>query len=652
MTKAWPDVAEKAEDGFSIRLFIAGFFLLAFIFTILMKFVLLISARADTDVRAAQLAARVETASAILHDQLSGAVSDLMVLANSNEVQALAANNSATQRQIVTAIFHTFTEQKRLYDQIRFIDGQGMEIVRVNYYNGFAIDVTDSALQNKSQCYYFHEASGLAPGKTYISPLDLNIEEGLIEQPYKPMIRLATPVGEGKQRGLMVLNMYGQPLIDRFRDIVSTAARPMLMNDSGDWLLGPSPEKDWGFMFGERVQAGNLWPEMWQRARQEEKGTLRNKAGLFAFYTIHVPATGNRGENWKALAFLSAEELPSAGLMATRIRTFVYLAGMLFLLLMSVYLTGVVSARQRLNRRITEHDLRYQEVMATLGEGVLVIDQNGRLMDMNPEAEYLLGWSRDELIGQDAHDLIHYHPFSGSVPAEECRIRQVAVTGKSYRSEDERFTRKSGQTFRVGVNAAALTRGTEVIGTVLAFRDITELKIQQEEIHHLAYHDTLTGLPNRRLLLDRLEVALAHALRHNRLMAVMFLDLDHFKEVNDTLGHDTGDALLNAVASQLRWAMREEDTVARQGGDEFIILLPDLESHEGAEHLAGRIVEMLEKPQIVGGHRLQISASIGIAFCPQDGVTLDALLSAADRAMYQAKEAGRNRYSLAESSNG
>lgn len=652
MAKGWLDVADKAEDGFNIRLFIAGFFLFAFVFTILMKFVLLISARADTNVRAAQLSARVETASAILHDQLSGAVSDLMVLANSSEVRALAANDSTTQRQIVTDIFHTFAEQKGLYDQIRFIDGQGMEIVRVNYYNGFAIDVAESGLQNKSQRYYFHEAIGLAPGKTYISPLDLNIEEGLIEQPYKPMIRLATPVGEGKQRGLMVLNMYGQPLIDRFRDIISTTARPMLMNDSGDWLLGPSPEKDWGFMFGERVQAGNLWPEMWQRARQEEKGTLRNKAGLFAFYTIHVPATGNRGENWKALAFLSAEELPSAGLMATRLRAFVYISGMGFLLLLAAYLTVVVSARRRLNQRIADNDVRYHEVMATLGEGVMVLDRSGRMLDMNPEAEHLLGWSRQELLGQDAHDLIHFHPFQDRVPADACNIRKVSINGETYRSEDELFTRKSGQAFRVGLNAAALTRDQEIVGTVLAFRDITELKIQQEEIHHLAYHDTLTGLPNRRLLLDRLEVALAHALRHNRLMAVMFLDLDHFKEVNDTLGHDTGDALLNAVASQLRWAMREEDTVARQGGDEFIILLPELESREGAEHLAGRIVEMLEKPQIVGGHRLQISASIGIAFCPQDGVTLDALLSAADRAMYQAKEAGRNRYSLAESSNG
>ena len=177
-----------------------------------------------------------------------------------------------------------------------------------------------------------------------------------------------------------------------------------------------------------------------------------------------------------------------------------------------------------------------------------------------------------------------------------------------------------------------------------ACQDITERKEAGERIAYLAHHDVLTGLPNRVLLRDRFAHALALADRHGSHLAILFLDLDNFKMVNDTLGHAAGDRLLQAVAAQLRDCVRDTDTVSRQGGDEFVVLLNDVHHTTTVERVAGKILERLATPLDIDGNVLTTSASIGICVHPEDGRDFDLLLQKADTAMYAAKEAGRNGY--------
>jgi diguanylate cyclase (GGDEF)-like protein len=175
-----------------------------------------------------------------------------------------------------------------------------------------------------------------------------------------------------------------------------------------------------------------------------------------------------------------------------------------------------------------------------------------------------------------------------------------------------------------------------------------ERKRSEEVIKNMAYHDALTGLPNRMLLNDRLKMGLAHAQRNKRIMAVLFIDLDGFKEINDSYGHGIGDLILQGVADRLTQCIREEDTLSRLGGDEFIVFLPRISSVEDAENLAEKLLAVVRTPFYFDGQMMRVSLSIGISFFPKDGKSASVLLKKADEALYQAKNKGKNTYCLVD----
>jgi diguanylate cyclase (GGDEF)-like protein len=202
--------------------------------------------------------------------------------------------------------------------------------------------------------------------------------------------------------------------------------------------------------------------------------------------------------------------------------------------------------------------------------------------------------------------------------------------------------RHDGVTFPQEISLTAIDGG----GLVAVVRDITERTYAEEQIKHLAYHDALTGLPNRLLFKDRVTVALSHAQRNNSRLAVLFLDLDRFKVINDSLGHNVGDQLLQEVAARVQACLRDSDTVARLGGDEFTILLPNLIASDDAAPVAQKILDSIRAPFHIEERELFTSTSIGISLYPEDAADAETLIKNADTAMYQAKEQGRDNYQL------
>jgi diguanylate cyclase (GGDEF)-like protein/PAS domain S-box-containing protein len=284
-----------------------------------------------------------------------------------------------------------------------------------------------------------------------------------------------------------------------------------------------------------------------------------------------------------------------------------------------------------------------EAIISNAGEGIVVYDRDLNYVVWNRFMEEMTGMPASDVIGRNALELFPHIREQGLEP-----LLRLAVTGKDVASADIRFyipaTGRTGWTssvYRPYRNAAG-----EIVGVISLIRDITSRRRAEEQVEYQALHDVLTDLGNRNLFHDHLALALAVAQRRNRIVAVFFLDLDHFKLINDSLGHNFGDNLLKAIARRLRGCVRKADTVARIGGDEFAIILQDMERNEDAADLARKIVSVVAEPIDLDGQRLHVTTSIGVSLFPHDGTDPDMLLKNADNAMYRAKAEGRNTYQL------
>ena len=269
--------------------------------------------------------------------------------------------------------------------------------------------------------------------------------------------------------------------------------------------------------------------------------------------------------------------------------------------------------------------------------GIAVLDDEGRLAFLNAACVRLLAWADGPASGRSWREMFD--------PEEAQRVEAEAFAaaraGEAWRGEAT-ARRRDGVHVPLELALAPLGNGR----LALALRDVSAQREVEERLSALVYRDALTGLPNRRLFEDRLEVALAQAHRYRHRLAVIFLDLDRFKQVNDTLGHGAGDALLRAVSERLAGSVREGDTVARLGGDEFTLLLPGIHYTEDLAAISRKLVEAMRAPFRVDGHELRVTASGGISLYPEDGEEAEALLKKADAAMYRAKERGRDNLQL------
>lgn len=466
---------------------------------------------------------------AVTRNHFTSIISDLSFLAEQEDLKAYLEAPSAQLLTPVSSEYLTYSISKKIYDQIRFLDERGEEIIRVNYGAGTPAIVPLGKLQSKQKRYYFLDTFNLQKGEIFISPLDLNVEHGEVELPLKPMIRFGAPVFDqsGSKRGIVLLNYLGQNLLDLVDDVGAVSrGETMLLNNDGYWLKHPDSRLEWGFMFSDR---GNLTfarqaPDIWQQILASPTGQIRTDRGIYTFATLNPleNQTGmfgtTEGYSWKIVSFISAESLAS------------YSQQLMFNLF-------------------------------ALGAGLFL----------------------------------------------------VAATAAWFL-------------------AMAVTRR----------------KLYQAQLFSLAHFDNLTNLPNRTLFFDRMSQALELAKRYSRQCALLYIDLDGFKYVNDSLGHDAGDKLLVAVAERMGRCCRSSDTLARLGGDEFAILLAEVNNIQGAEVCAAKILAELQEPFSLPQGEATVGASIGVALCPAHGATLDALLNSADQAMYLSKSRGKNTYTLAD----
>ena len=291
-------------------------------------------------------------------------------------------------------------------------------------------------------------------------------------------------------------------------------------------------------------------------------------------------------------------------------------------------------------QRQQEEELRLAaRVFESTSEAVLICNAGFGIVRANRACSEISGFDAEQLLGRQ--------PLFNRADGEDCerdKLLQQALDNGGWQGETW-DRRASGEVYPVWLSLSAVRDHTDHINHfVCTFSDISAIKQSHAKLEFLAHHDPLTGLPNRTLLLDRLGHSLERALREWEQVAVIFIDLDHFKDVNDSLGHEVGDALLREMAERMKALLRNEDTVARLGGDEFTVILIDIDAPRAALNVAQKLLQIVERPIELGGHSLHLSASIGISVFPIDGKDVPTLLKNADTAMYSAKSAGRNGY--------
>jgi diguanylate cyclase (GGDEF)-like protein/PAS domain S-box-containing protein len=300
--------------------------------------------------------------------------------------------------------------------------------------------------------------------------------------------------------------------------------------------------------------------------------------------------------------------------------------------------------KHQMELKLREREEWLATILQGIGEGIIATDRSGNVTFMNPVAEKLTGWREAESIGKPLSSVLHL------VDEDSGKLLRISISelladpGRNPVNGTVQIVNYE-EKIPIELNTTLISDSMgNTSGLVLVFYDLTERKRYEEKLRFNAIHDHLTELPNRSLFFDRLNMALAQAQRDTHRLAILMLDLDEFKKVNDTHGHNIGDKLLQSVAHRLIHMFRKGDTIARLGGDEFVLLLPEIPHADVARNVAERVIHSFQKPFELDDLKIAITASIGISFYPDDGEDADTLVKNADIAMYWAKQQGRNQW--------
>ena len=371
-----------------------------------------------------------------------------------------------------------------------------------------------------------------------------------------------------------------------------------------------------------------------------DEDILRDFQGQSGFTEKAVVEAG--GRKWEIAV------VPAPGFFSLEIHPETYLifaGGLVVTVLLAVYMFSRVRENERINHEVAERTeelarakREIEMILLSTHEGITGLDHGGRIRFCNSTAGRLLGYRRRELIGQDHHQLFHSKRGDGSgYRVEDCPIQRVLEYGEPCHVEDEVFWSKTGDPVEVEYVGSPILDGGEVTGAVLVFRNVAERRAMEKELERMARFDHLTGLANRTMFMEVLKDAISRAKTTGGKVGVVYLDLNGFKNVNDTLGHAAGDRLLKEFADRLKSVTREGHLPARMGGDEFTILVDNVSDADGCVAVIDRLKAVLNNPIELDGRRFEIGASIGIAFYPDHGTDNEGLVSRADAAMYQAK---------------
>lgn len=486
------------------------------------------------------------------------------------------------------------------------------------------------------------------------------MEGGIIEKPYKPMIRLVRPMenSQGERAALLVLNYKAAGLLNQFRNIYSPYDRAMLLNKEGYWLSNHEQENEWGWLFGREDLRIQVWhPELWQHMEASAAASININGDLFSFERINIANVYEKTSHARYLDDLGltndVQELewtilvqsePSQwqALAIYKLTWFKFLIAALFIVVIAlVYLLTKIKNQRRENIKLQRQQLaNFRDLYENAPIGYITLSSNGLITNVNKMVLAYLGYERDELVSKrNFKDLV---VEQADKPAEE--LLDALETARDQQTRLQ-LRGKNGQIIEVACNLSSRVNDepTLEVGRCSVL-DISEQAQLERRLQHLAQKDPLTGLANRRYFDEFSDHEFQRAIRQKSPLSIISLDIDHFKKVNDTHGHNIGDEVLKALALCCEKILRATDIMARFGGEEFVILLSDTNYDKAFAKAQELRLALANLPiSLPEGTTLNFTASFGVATLSDELNSIDKLLKAADTTLYKAKQTGRNK---------
>ena len=470
---------------------------------------------------------------------------DLLAIITQKTLHNFLKNKTPASKKLVVKEFIKFCRLKGLYDQIRFVDKNGMETIKINNNDGIPKNIPNDNLISQKNKWFFRNTYNLSQGQMYISPLELLTKNGKIAQPLKPIILFGSPIfdSNGTKQGCITINYLATDIISTIRNFAKLSlGKLMLINSNGYWLFGAKKtDHNWGFMYNNRLERNfsKKYPTAWEKISKNDSVQIITNKGMFTSITIPLSQF-------------------------------------------------------------------FKRTNSSLNSEISVLAQNKILSDSEDHSWKLVTFvPKKDFISNANESLLQYLFWLG-------RILLILST----------------------------------IPAFLVSYAITKIKYRQQELYLMANFDKLTKLPNRKHFFETLQQTVRQAIKSKNVFALLYLDIDNFKNINDTLGHEQGDNLLQEAATRFIHSVRNADLVARIGGDEFVIILYNIQSIANAKAVANKILDRFSKPFILDNEKLQIGVSIGISIFSKKSNNDSILLKQADKAMYNAKHCGKNIFKV------
>ena len=519
--------------------------------------------------------------------------SDLLILANSDQIIRMENGENPKHLRSLEQRFLTFLRDRQIYDQIRFINADGKEVVRADLHDNIPGITPADQLQDKSTRYYFKETIGLKPGELYVSPLDLNVENGQVTLPFKPMLRIATLVtnSAGEISGIVILNFLADIILQHFSDFLSQGneGKYSLVNRDGYWIIGPKKGQEWGFMFGLNYTFQSAYRKEWEQISKLDRGQIQGSDGnFFIFSSIPVKKsllrafsgrgnpqggpiireTTERERKWIIISHLSTQG--GIEVLFKREGRFILIS-----LIAVMCLTGVTLWITAVNRTVRKHSemalLLLSSGLEHSPAGVILTDNKGTIEFINRRFSEISGYGVEEILGSNPRAL-----KSGETTDQEYADMWKSITSGDTWIGEFHNRRKDDSYYWASASISPIfdAKG-EITHFIGVQEDVTEKKAMQEKLQRMATIDALTGALNRRQFFEKLEIELERGRRFDHAMSLLMIDVDHFKKINDKYGHQKGDEVLVEITKIFNKTLRQSDLLGRFGGEEFIIALPE-----------------------------------------------------------------------------